>query len=111
MTTPNDDACVTLAQLRAAFMGTLGADYPVRRALDALLVPGPSFKQAAPHFDGFALRNAQGKSFDDLVDLEALWSAPALAALSKPERRALLARKFEEMSESTKFSIARIGSD
>ncbi|MGG1944089.1 PipA/GogA/GtgA family type III secretion system effector [Trinickia sp. NRRL B-1857] len=103
--TSNDRPCATLAELRAAFMRALGTDYPIRRALDALFVPSPSFKQTVPYFDGFALRNARGKSFDDLIDQEEVWSAPTLASLTKGERRTLLARKFEEMSESTKFAI------
>lgn len=103
--TPNAPTCAPLAQLRAAFMAALGTDYPVRRALETLFVPSASLAQTVPYFDGFALRNAQGKSFDDLIDLEVVWSAPALASLPKVQRRALLTRKFEEISESTKFPI------
>ncbi len=97
-----------LSVLRAKFMDALRADYAKRRLLDALFVPEPTFGQTTPYFDGFALRNVAGSSFDDLVESNAVWSAPALASLTAPERRALLTEKFEEMAESTRFPIGSI---
>lgn len=97
-----------LAALRASFVEALRADYAKRRMLDALLEPSPSLGQTTPHFDGFALRNAEGKSFDDLLDWEPVWADPAVAALSRDQRRTLLAEKFDEMAESTQFPIGSI---
>lgn len=99
---------LTLSTLRTWFVDALRADYTKRRALDALFVPSMAFGQTTPYFDGFALRNAEGLSFDTLVDSKAVWSAPALAALTALERRALLTEKFDEMDESTQFSIGSI---
>lgn len=98
----------TLSALRAGYIDALRADYAKRRSLDALFAPSPQLGQSTPYFDGFALRNAGGMSFDDLVGLEAAWSDPALASLTAPQRRALLADKFNEMVESTRFPIGSI---
>lgn len=103
---PPGDA--SLSVLRARFTDALRADYAKRPLLDALFVPQPTFGQTTPYFDGFALRNVEGSSFDDLVESKAVWSAPALASLTTPERRALLTEKFEEMAESTRFPIGSI---
>lgn len=99
---------LTLSSLRTRFVDALRADYTKRRALDALFVPSAAFGQTTPYFDGFALRNAEGMSFDTLVDSNVVWSTPALAALTAPERRALLTDKFDEMAESTRFPIGSI---
>jgi hypothetical protein len=98
----------SLSALRGTFVDALRIDYPKRRALDALLVPSASFAQATPYFDGFALRHAEGKSFDDLVAMPALWADPVLAALAPAERHALLEQKFDEMGESIRFPIGSI---
>ncbi|MGN6086789.1 hypothetical protein [Trinickia sp.] len=94
-----------LPTLRASFLAALKIDYPKRRALDALLAPSASFAQTTPYFDGFALRHAEGMSFDDLLHMQALWSGPVLADYPQAERRALLAQKFDEMGESIRFPI------
>ncbi|MBU6487141.1 MAG: PipA/GogA/GtgA family type III secretion system effector [Burkholderiales bacterium] len=98
----------SLAALRASFVEALRADYAKRRMLDALLAPSSSLGQTTPHFDGFALRNAEGKSFDDLLGWQPTWADPAVAALNRDQRRALLAEKFDEMAESTQFPIGSI---
>ncbi|WP_116141270.1 PipA/GogA/GtgA family type III secretion system effector [Trinickia diaoshuihuensis] len=105
---PSEQHCATLSGLRAGFLTALRVDYPLRRALDALFAPSASYSQTTPYFDGFALRNAKGKSFDDLLDQQAVWAAPALTAFSRAERSKLLARKFEEMGESTSFTIGSV---
>ncbi|HTH76520.1 MAG TPA: hypothetical protein VL635_19165 [Trinickia sp.] len=105
---PRQPQPLTLSTLRTRFVDALRADYAKRRALDALFVPSTAFGQTTPYFDGFALRNGEGMSFDTLVDSKAVWSAPALAALTAPERRALLTEKFDEMAESTQFPIGSI---
>lgn len=98
----------SLSALRERFLEALDADYAKRRALDALFVPSPSLGQTTPYFDGFALRNLEGKSFDDLIQSQALWSDPALSALTVEQRRALLSQKFDEMAESTQFSMGSV---
>jgi hypothetical protein len=98
----------TLPTLRATFLAALRVDYPKRRALDALFVPSSALGQTAPYFDGFSLRNAEGKSFDDLLERQDVWASPAHATLTPAERRTLLARKFDEMGESTQFAIGSI---
>jgi hypothetical protein len=101
-------ASVTLPALRTTFLQALGPDYAKRRTLDALFAPRASLGQTTPYFDGFALRNAQGKSFDDLIDLPAAWDDPLLAPLTHTERHALLTEKFDEMAESPRFPIGSI---
>lgn len=98
----------TLAALRATFMDALRADYAKRRLLDALFVPSLSLGQATPYFDGFALRNVEGKSFDDLVEAPSVWADSAFDATTQAQRRTLLAEKFDEMAESTRFPIGSI---
>ncbi len=99
---------VSLSTLRATFLAALRTDYSKRRALDTLFLPSASFAPTAPSFDGFSLRHAEGKSFDELVQMPAVWADPVLAALTLPERRALLEQKFDEMGESTRFPIGSI---
>lgn len=98
----------TLSAMRAVFVHALRADYSKRRQLDALFAPSESLGQRTPYFDGFALRNAEGKSFDDLLDGKALWAAPVLTDLTRAGRRALLTEKFDEMAESVRFPIGSI---
>lgn len=107
-TTSAPPPTASLPTLRATFLAALRSDYPKRRALDALFAPSASFAQTTPYFDGFALRQAEGQSFDELVDLPAVWADPILAVLPPAERRALLEQKFDEMGESTRFRIGSI---
>lgn len=107
-TAPAPSPTVNLSTLRATFLDALRTDYPKRRALDALFLPSGSFAQTTPYFDGFALRRAEGKSFDELIDISAVWEDPSLGALTHAERRALLEQKFDEMGESTRFPIGSI---
>ena len=105
---PGPPAERTLSTMRAAFLAALRVDYPRRRALAALFAPDPSIGQTTPYFDGFALLNAQGQSFDALVDRREVWSHPVLTALTQTERGTLLAQKFDEMGESKRFPIGSI---
>lgn len=98
----------SLAVLRASFVEALRAAYAKRRMLDALFAPSASLGQTTPHFDGFALRHAEGKSFDDLLDWQPVWTHPDVAALNRDQRRALLTGKFDEMAESTQFPVGSI---
>ncbi len=101
-------ATVPLATLRSEFVAALREDYARRRALDALAaVAAPSGKtgQKGPYFDGFAIRNAQHKTFDELVALPNLSADPAFAALSMEDKRHLLEKKFAQMAESTAYVI------
>jgi hypothetical protein len=107
-TAPAPSPTVNLSTLRATFLDALRTDYPKRRALDALFLPSASFAQTTPYFDGFALRQAEGKSFDEFIEMPAVWADPSLAALTHPERRALLEQKFDEMGESTRFPIGSL---
>jgi hypothetical protein len=103
---PNE--AVALPALRAAFFDALRLDYARRRMLDALFAPSASLGQVTPYFDGLALRNAAGKSFEQLLDLPAVWDAPHLKPLTRAQRRELLTEKFDEMVESTQFPIGSI---
>jgi hypothetical protein len=101
-------AAVTLPALRTTFLDALRIDYGKRRRLDALFAPSPSLGQTTLYFDGLALRNAEGKSFDELLDLPAVWVDPQLKALTRAQREALLTEKFDDMAESTQFPIGSI---
>jgi hypothetical protein len=96
---------VPLSKLRSDFVAALREDYAKRHALAALLSPSGQPGQKTPFFDGFAIRNAQHKTIDELVSLPEVSADPAFAALTAGEKRHLLARKFEQMGESTSYAI------
>ncbi|MEA3120589.1 MAG: hypothetical protein QOH33_126, partial [Paraburkholderia sp.] len=104
--TPEGDAPpMPLAKLRSDFIAALHEDYAKRRVLSALLSPSEQAGQKTPIFDGFAIRNAQRRTFEELVSLPAVSADPAFAALTADGKRNLLAQKFEQMGESTLYAI------
>jgi hypothetical protein len=96
---------VRLPKLRSEFIEALREDYAKRRMLAALLSPSGQPGQKMPFFDGFAIRNAQRKTFDDLVNSPEISTDPAFNALTVDERRHWLNQKFERMGESTLYAI------
>lgn len=106
-TSTSDDGAppVPLAKLRSDFLVALRDDYAKRHALGALLSPLGQPGQETPFFDGFAIRNAQRKTFDELVKLPEVSADPAFAALTADEKQHLLKQKFEQMGESASYPI------
>jgi hypothetical protein len=100
---PGGTQALTSDELRSRFVQALRANFTQRRALAQLLVNHGT--QGVPYFDGFAIRNAFGKSFDDLLQLPGLSTDPAFASLSVEQQRGLLKAKFDELGESTQYPI------
>lgn len=98
---PEQTLSTALSELRPAFLAALREDYAKEAALDALFAPSGERGQSAPYFDGFALRNVRGRSFEDLLTSPDVWRDSRLASADPQRRRALLEAKFEQMSEST----------
>ncbi|MGI4856382.1 MAG: PipA/GogA/GtgA family type III secretion system effector [Janthinobacterium lividum] len=87
------------AALRAAFVAEIPAENRDLELLDQL------FRQAAAperiHYDGISLRNAQGRTFDDLLASEEMQYPLGMSELPPARQRKLLARKFAELNLST----------
>jgi len=98
-------AAPPLAQLRAAFEAKLRAEDVRRQSLDSLLAPPQDPAGKAPYFDGFVLRNAFGKTFDELLQSPDISSDPAFRGLPVEQKRSLLEARFAEMGESTQYRI------
>ncbi|PTB17191.1 hypothetical protein C9I57_29395 [Trinickia symbiotica] len=98
-------ATVPLATLRSEFVAALRDDYAKRRALAALAAPPGKTGQQTPFFDGFAIRHARHKTFDELAALPSVSADPAFASLTVDEKRRLLEKKFTQMGESTAYPI------
>lgn len=98
-------ATVPLATLRSEFVAALREDYAMRRALGALAAPAGKTGQTTPFFDGFAIRHARHKTFDELAALPSVSADPAFASLTVDEKRRLLEKKFAQMGESTAYPI------
>lgn len=94
-----------LSVLRSTFMKALSVDYEKRRRLEALFPPPAQPGGSKPFFDGFALRNAAGKTFDDLLASPDTFRALLLQALSAEQKRSLLEEKFAHMGQSTQYAI------
>jgi len=97
------DEAPSMIVLRRKFHAALTQDLEHQALLDGLFAQ-PS--ESAPYFDGLAFRNAPGKSFDDL--LAELQKAPACAALSAAQCRALLTEKFAQVGESPQFTSGSV---
>lgn len=100
----------TLDTLRARFLETLRADCEGRHTLDRLLAASTDTggAQGAPFFDGLALRNAFGQSFDDLVRSPRVFADQAFAAFTVDKKRQLLTEKFDEIGESRQYTIGTV---
>lgn len=96
---------VSLAELRSAFTAALRENHTRRAALGLLLAPSGKSGQQTPFFDGFALRNAQRKTFDELMALPEVAADPVFMLLSPEQRRGLLQQRFDEIGESTLYRI------
>jgi hypothetical protein len=94
-----------LAELRSAFLVALRDDYAKERVLSALASPMGDPMLKTPFFDGFALRHAQHKTFDELTALPGMSMDPAFAALPSEEKRRWLEEKFSQMGESNQYAI------
>ncbi|KVN96777.1 hypothetical protein WJ69_02325 [Burkholderia ubonensis] len=99
------DSTPTTQQLRSRFLEVLRPDCEMRLALHRLLVSSPDRVPQAPFFDGFAIRNAFGKSFEELAQSPGLSTDSAFAGFSADRKRELLEAKFAEMGESTQYKI------
>jgi PipA protein len=102
---PTRGADMPLAERRRKFLVALREDYALRRALDALGAQSGEARQKTPFFDGFAIRNAKHKTFDELAALPEVSADPAFAALTMEKKRSLLEKKFAQMGESTLYAI------
>jgi len=92
-----------IAELRAAFAKALQEDRAAQRSL-ALLLPVPdASRHATPFFDGFALRNVQRMSFENLLESPDVCADPVFMLLSPQQKRTLLERKFEQIGESVHY--------
>ncbi|GLU32575.1 hypothetical protein Busp01_24170 [Trinickia caryophylli] len=103
-----DEACASISEMRSSFVDALREDYAKERTLAALLGPSGQALQETPFFDGFAIRHAKGKSFDDLLTLDGVSRDPAFRALDIDKRRRLLEEKFAQMAESANFTIGSV---
>lgn len=104
----SDAACASISETRSSFIDALREDYAKERTLAALLGPSGHAWQTTPFFDGFAIRQAKGKSFDDLLTLDGVSRDPAFRALDIDKRRRLLEEKFAQMAESTDYTIGSV---
>jgi phosphoribosylanthranilate isomerase len=94
--------------VRSTFMAALRADYEKQRHLEALFAPPAEPERSAPFFDGFALRNANGKTFDQLLASPDTFRSPLLQTLSAAQKRALLEAKFAQMGLSMQYAIGTV---
>ncbi len=90
--------------LRATFMAALRADQEKQRKLGALFAL-PTEGGGQPFYDGFALRNATGKTFDDLIASPETFRWPPLQGLSVEQKRSLLEEKFVQMGQAKQYAI------
>lgn len=91
--------------IRQPFIHALRAAFNEQRALDALFARPADGQAALPYFDGFALRNAVGKTFSDLRDAPETFSAPLFEGMDDDARHALLGKKFALMGEDRQYAI------
>jgi hypothetical protein len=94
------------AQLRSQFISALRPAVARHHALEQLFTqPALNTTTTTPFFDGFVLRNALGKSFDDLLNSPDISTDPTFATASAQHKRELLSAKFEQMGESIQYPI------
>jgi hypothetical protein len=94
-----------LERLRTDFLGALRKQAGTNHAMAHLLAKPANATLHTPYFDGFAIRDAFGKSFDDLLQSPEVSSDPAFSTLEVEQQRELLEAKFAQMGESTQYRI------
>jgi hypothetical protein len=104
----NGRTIVSVSDALKAFRAALGTAREQADATNLLFAPAEHTRSTRPTFDGFGLRHAAGKSFDDLLADADTFGAPALANSAPQARRAWLAAKFEEMGESTAYRFGTV---
>jgi hypothetical protein len=91
--------------IRKPFLHALAAAFAERRELDALFARPAGEPTHTPYFDGFALRNAVGMTFEDLLRAPETFGAPIFEGMNEEGRRGLLRKKFVQMAEDRQYAI------
>ncbi|WP_157645071.1 hypothetical protein [Burkholderia ubonensis] len=117
---------LTLEQIGARFAEAVAREHETNSALKVLLTPAllstdqvtvqlrgrtyslPAGRNRAVHFDGLAIRNAMGKSFEDLLVTSSFWSNPLFSTWNTGAKRALLHAMFAEIGEDTQYAIGTV---
>jgi len=100
-----DAAPPALSQLRARFLDVLGSEDARWLATHRLLAQPRDPASKAPYFDGFGLRNAFGKSFDELLQMPELSSDPAFRTMATGQKQQLLRARLAAMGESADYRV------
>jgi hypothetical protein len=118
----------SLERLRAQFLDALDKQGKARRGAALLLNPPEAETSAEtialrvggrvfelpvrhagdPYFDGFVVRNAVGKTSEDLLNMPGISADRGFAELSVRAKRAQLVVKFQQAEESTQYPIGTV---
>ena len=95
--------------LHHVFLNAVRADSEKQSILRSFFAP-PALadEKNNVYFDGFALRNAFGKSFDELMVLPQWIALPGFQALSATEKQQRVREKFMHMGEDTHYRIGTV---
>jgi hypothetical protein len=96
----------SLLLLRQNFFAALSRDWLKSELLAA--APTDGGQHAAPHFNGFTIVNALGKTAADLAGDSSLFNTAGLKTLDQEERRLLLAEWFDEHGLDRHYNIGTI---
>ncbi|MGI4982140.1 MAG: PipA/GogA/GtgA family type III secretion system effector [Janthinobacterium lividum] len=94
------------ATLRRAFIALLPEEEQNQVLLDRLF--RPTNVPARIYHDGVTLRNALGRTFDDLLNSEELRDLPGMADVTPARRQKLLTRKFAQWYVSTRYPFGSV---
>ncbi|MGQ5524110.1 RHS repeat domain-containing protein [Chitinimonas sp. PSY-7] len=91
-----------LLQFRTAFLSELRKEWQISQMFL------PSANRSNVFFSHNALVNAQGKTFNDLVDDPEIARIPGIDVLTRQDREDLVRRKFDRMGESTEYRFGTL---
>jgi hypothetical protein len=99
----------TLSTLRLeeSYLSVLAEDWQKQQLLEQLFLK-PSNDSQAIYFNGLTLKNAAGKTFEDLINDETFEENSSYKLFTSEQRKELLKEKFRQIGESTQYKIGSL---
>jgi hypothetical protein len=105
----SSDLTRQLDALREPYLAALREALDEQKLRSGLLRPPEGgVASEAVYFDGFALRNARGKTFSEISALPGIADHPALLGLTPSRKEARLRERFTELGEDTHYPVGSV---